>query len=233
MRSGGMGYAVGPDLSALRAKEPDYWLKNILDPNAVIEPRFVAYAIETRDDRSLSGVIKTETASSLTIVSGNGRHRKHSSFRHQIDPRLEPFVNARRPGSGHEPPGHGRSVGLRHSSQSRKTICRKRACRGHTRAGKVLLLPAARAEILGGNIAFETPFKNIGMWHGSEDHVAWTMQVNQPVPMTYTSITPARMVPPGTRFASTSAVCSITGRSREHRSRLEPIRANQNRIRAT
>src|SRR5204862_4928006 len=69
---GEMGFAVGPDLAALRAKEPDYWLKNILDPNAVIEPRFVAYAIETRDDRSLSGVIKTETASSLTLVSGSG-----------------------------------------------------------------------------------------------------------------------------------------------------------------
>ena len=69
---GEMGYAVGPDLAALRAKEPDYWLKNILDPNAVVEPRFVAYSIETRDDRSLSGVIKTETASSLTLVSGNG-----------------------------------------------------------------------------------------------------------------------------------------------------------------
>src|SRR6185295_3662510 len=45
--------------------------------------------------------------------------------------------------------------------------------------GEVLLLPAARAEIFGGGIAFESPFNNIGMWHRSEDHAAWTLQVNQ------------------------------------------------------
>ena len=41
------------------------------------------------------------------------------------------------------------------------------------------LFPASRAEIFGASIAFESPFKNIGMWHGSEDYAAWTLQTKQ------------------------------------------------------
>lgn len=44
------------------------------------------------------------------------------------------------------------------------------------------MLPAAKAEIFGGDIAFEGHFKNIGMWHGVEDYVAWTVQVKVPGP---------------------------------------------------
>jgi hypothetical protein len=40
-----------------------------------------------------------------------------------------------------------------------------------------LLLSAASAEIYGGDICFEAPFRNIGYWHGSQDHVAWTVDV--------------------------------------------------------
>ena len=68
----GQGHAVGPNLATLRGKEPDYWLKNILDPSAVIEPRFVNYQIETKDGRSLSGVIQSETSTSLTLILGGG-----------------------------------------------------------------------------------------------------------------------------------------------------------------
>jgi putative membrane-bound dehydrogenase-like protein len=68
----GLGHDVGPSLAALHDKEPEYWLKNILDPNAVIEPRFVAYNIETKDGRSLSGVIQAETSTALTLVQGGG-----------------------------------------------------------------------------------------------------------------------------------------------------------------
>lgn len=68
----GQGHAVGPDLAPLRDKEPDYWLKNILDPNAALEPRYVNYLVETRDGRSLSGVIRSESATGLTLVGAGG-----------------------------------------------------------------------------------------------------------------------------------------------------------------
>ncbi|PYK99311.1 MAG: dehydrogenase [Verrucomicrobia bacterium] len=73
---GGQGHAVGPDLAAFRSKSPKDFLVAILDPNAAIEPRFINYQIETKDGRSLSGVVNAEAASSLTLVQGGGLEEK-------------------------------------------------------------------------------------------------------------------------------------------------------------
>ena len=68
----GRGNAVGPDLAAFRSKSPQDFLVAILDPNAAIEPRFINYEVDTKDGRSLSGVVKGETAGGLTLVQGGG-----------------------------------------------------------------------------------------------------------------------------------------------------------------
>ena len=73
---GGQGHAVGPDLTAFRAKSPQDFLVAILDPNAAIEPRFINYQIETKDGRSLSGVVKAESSTSLTLAQGGGLEEK-------------------------------------------------------------------------------------------------------------------------------------------------------------
>ena len=73
---GGQGHAVGPDLTAFRAKSPQDFLVAILDPNAAIEPRFINYQIETKDGRSLSGVVKAETSTSLTLAQSGGLEEK-------------------------------------------------------------------------------------------------------------------------------------------------------------
>ena len=46
------------------------------DPNAVIEPKFAAYEVETKDGRSLHGVVKNETATSLSVAQANGLEEK-------------------------------------------------------------------------------------------------------------------------------------------------------------
>ena len=68
----GRGHAVGPDLSAFRDKPVGDFLLAILDPSATIEPRFINYQIQTRDGRSLGGVVKAEAANSLVVVQGGG-----------------------------------------------------------------------------------------------------------------------------------------------------------------
>jgi len=68
----GIGHNVGPDLSALRNKDADYFIKNILDPNAAVEPRFVSYELFLKDGRSLSGIIQSETATAITLAAGSG-----------------------------------------------------------------------------------------------------------------------------------------------------------------
>src|SRR5213075_2846587 len=52
------------------------FLVAILDPNAAVEPRFVAYNIETKDGRSLAGVVNAETATTLTLVQSGGTSEK-------------------------------------------------------------------------------------------------------------------------------------------------------------
>ncbi len=68
----GQGHNVGPDLVALSDKTPGDWLVAILDPNRVVEPRYAAYNLETRDDRSLTGIVSAETATTLTLIQGGG-----------------------------------------------------------------------------------------------------------------------------------------------------------------
>jgi putative heme-binding domain-containing protein len=68
----GQGHAVGPNLAALADKTAADFLTAILDPNAVVEPRFIAYNLETKDGRSLSGIVSAETATTLTLVQGGG-----------------------------------------------------------------------------------------------------------------------------------------------------------------
>jgi putative heme-binding domain-containing protein len=72
----GQGHAVGPTLWQLADKTPADFLLAILDPNAAVEPRFVAYNIETKDGRSLSGIVSAETATTLTVVQGGGAQDK-------------------------------------------------------------------------------------------------------------------------------------------------------------
>jgi putative membrane-bound dehydrogenase-like protein len=68
----GEGAGVGPNLGALTDKTPEDFLVAILDPNDAVEPRFTAYNIETKDGRSLTGIIKSETATTLTVAQAGG-----------------------------------------------------------------------------------------------------------------------------------------------------------------
>jgi putative heme-binding domain-containing protein len=179
---GDIGHAVGPDLAALRGKDPDYWLKNILDPNAVVEPRFVAYEIETTDGRALSGIIQSETASSLTIISGSGVS--------EVLPRSE-ISDIRASSLSLMPEGLETAMTPQEMADllafvipraPRRTFAGNDPGLVFPGPGGVLLLPAARAEIFGGEIAFEAEFKNIGLWHRVDEYIAWTFEVTQAGP---------------------------------------------------
>lgn len=63
-----LGFPFGPDLAALRDKPGDYWIQNILAPDAVVEPKFVSHIVELNDGRIFTGVIKAETATSITLA---------------------------------------------------------------------------------------------------------------------------------------------------------------------
>lgn len=68
----GQGFAVGPDLAAIGTRGPEAILLNILDPNREINPAYVNFTVETTDWETFSGLISSETATSITLTRAGG-----------------------------------------------------------------------------------------------------------------------------------------------------------------
>jgi putative membrane-bound dehydrogenase-like protein len=66
------GADVGPSLADVRIKEKESLLHDILDPNRIVEARWMAYQIDTKDGRALSGLIAAETAAEVTLKTAGG-----------------------------------------------------------------------------------------------------------------------------------------------------------------
>ncbi len=69
----GHGHDVGPDLATFRGKPTGDFLTAILDPNAAIEPRFLAWTAELRDGRALTGIVRDESATGLKLIQPSGQ----------------------------------------------------------------------------------------------------------------------------------------------------------------
>lgn len=72
-RVAGIGVNVGPDIADTRDKTPAYLLTNILDPNRAVDANYFGYTLITRQGRVLTGLVKSETASSITIRLPEGK----------------------------------------------------------------------------------------------------------------------------------------------------------------
>lgn len=66
-RLGDQGADVGPSLADVRVKPPEALLADILDPNRMFEARWSAYQVETKGGRTLSGLLESETTSTVTL----------------------------------------------------------------------------------------------------------------------------------------------------------------------
>jgi putative heme-binding domain-containing protein len=64
---GGVGGTVGPDLAGVRNQSADALLLHILVPNHEITPGYEAVSVTTRDGRTLSGWLVSESDNSLTL----------------------------------------------------------------------------------------------------------------------------------------------------------------------
>jgi len=70
-----VGHAVGPDLQAVPNKSPLYLLTEILDPNRNVDTRYVAYTAVTRAGRTFTGILASESATSITLRSQEGKEQ--------------------------------------------------------------------------------------------------------------------------------------------------------------
>ncbi|MEO5803058.1 MAG: c-type cytochrome, partial [Verrucomicrobiota bacterium] len=66
-----VGGKVGPDLTGSNRADTDYILQNMVDPNAVIPNDYRASTLETKDDRVITGILKTQDENAVTILTPN------------------------------------------------------------------------------------------------------------------------------------------------------------------
>jgi putative heme-binding domain-containing protein len=76
------GVPVGPDLFSIRNQPKEAILLHILIPEYEIVPGYASYTIETRDGRTLSGLIASETDTSITLRRALGE--EETILRHNI-----------------------------------------------------------------------------------------------------------------------------------------------------
>ncbi|MCP5539919.1 MAG: DUF1080 domain-containing protein [Akkermansiaceae bacterium] len=64
---GDTGAEVGPNITDVRIKPPEALLSDILDPNRAVEERWTAWTVETKDGRTLAGLIAAETPNAIEL----------------------------------------------------------------------------------------------------------------------------------------------------------------------
>jgi putative membrane-bound dehydrogenase-like protein len=65
------GGKVGPDITGANRADLTYLLETIVDPNAVIPNEYRTMEIETKDGRSLTGVLKSQDDKAITLQTAN------------------------------------------------------------------------------------------------------------------------------------------------------------------
>ncbi len=61
------GGKVGPELTGSQRANLDYVLENVVDPSAVVAKDYYMTVIDTADGRTLTGIVKSETDTLLTL----------------------------------------------------------------------------------------------------------------------------------------------------------------------
>lgn len=67
------GFAVGPDLFGIRNQAKEAILLHVLIPEYEITPGYSAYLLETKDGRTLTGLVGSDTPTSVTLRQALGK----------------------------------------------------------------------------------------------------------------------------------------------------------------
>lgn len=67
------GGTIGPDLTGAQRANLDYILENLIDPSAAVSKDYQMEVITTVDGRVITGLIETETSTSVTVQTVNER----------------------------------------------------------------------------------------------------------------------------------------------------------------
>jgi putative membrane-bound dehydrogenase-like protein len=174
-RLGDLGYAVGPDLTAVASKSHEFLIQEIFDPNRNLDNRYVAYQAITDSGRSVGGLLLTETQASVTL---RGPEAKDEAL---VRSELEEFASNR---LSLMPEGLEKVLSKQDIADLLSYLDTWRGNRKSFPGNnpvtvrplpQVAVLSAQVAEIFGTEIAFEEQYKNIGTWRAKDDYVVWNV----------------------------------------------------------
>ena len=129
-------HPTGPNLIRGLEKDPESLLANILDPNRFIEPQYLQYVATDLKGGLYTGLLRDETATSVTLVEGRRPAEHPVAGEHPRDPGDDQLPHARGSGREHRPPGDGRSdllhpqVSVRGRHRERRHRVRRGSLRG-------------------------------------------------------------------------------------------------------
>jgi putative membrane-bound dehydrogenase-like protein len=176
----GVGHSVGPELWALVNKSPAALMQEILDPNRNLDSRYVQYLAVTTRGQTFAGLLRTETATSITLLMQDGKTQ--TLLRTDLEELASTGKSLMPEGLEKELSKQDMADLLAYLGQQVKPSKFFAGNRPETITAKngAYALPASACEIHGGDICFEEPFRNVGCWHGQDDHVVWALDVAKP-----------------------------------------------------
>jgi putative membrane-bound dehydrogenase-like protein len=177
---GDVGQQVGPELASVGDKSVQGLLVAILDPNRAVEPRYVNYLAITKDGRTLTGMIASETSTSVTLVGTDGK--AHNLLRNEIEELTSTGKSLMPEGLEKDLPPQEMAdlIAFVRSSlpvPPRKTFPGNQPETVRPGAGGILKLPAAKASIYGPSLELEQQYGNLGFWSSPDDHAVWTLEL--------------------------------------------------------
>jgi putative heme-binding domain-containing protein len=66
----GVGYELAPNIAAYKFRGADAILQNVIEPNREVNPQYLNYTVLTNDERIVTGMISTESETSVTLYRG-------------------------------------------------------------------------------------------------------------------------------------------------------------------
>lgn len=178
---GSYGHGVGPNLAGLVDKSPEFLTAHILDPNRAIEDKYLNYTLETIDGESFTGLLQSETGTSVTLLGLSGE--SNTILKKEIEPGtlkrstqsmmplgLEAFL---------DPQGLADVIAFINENQEQpKQFDGNEPKLVEADASlKALRLQAANAEIYGDTLVYESHYGNLGYWASANDRAMWTVNV--------------------------------------------------------
>ncbi len=178
----GQGNDVGPEIGSVGDKSPEGLLVALLDPNRAVEARYLNYIAETKNGRALSGVLTSETGTSITLVGADGKPQT------VLRTELEDLAST---GKSAMPEGLEKDLTPQEVadviayvragtlSPQRKVFAGNDPAVVVPESDRSLHLKASTCEIYGSTLVLERKHGNLGYWQSADDHAVWTVDVRQ------------------------------------------------------